>query len=136
MTPHKCAIKVRYAETDQMGVVHHSVYALYYEQARVQLLEDYDINMAKMELDTNLVLPVKSLQIDYITPAYFGETLTVHTKLKHLSKVKLVLDCELYNSQQQLINTAQVKLGITDKDSGKIRRIPDDYYTKLEGIPS
>jgi acyl-CoA thioester hydrolase len=131
---HKCKIKVRYAETDQMGVVHHSVYPIYYEQARVQMMEDNNFSMAHMEKDTNIVLPVKNINLNYMFPAYFGDELTVETIIRHASKVKLLIECNIHNQDNVLVNKAEIKLGFSDKDTGKIVRIPDYYLDKFKAL--
>lgn len=134
MSIHKCDITVRYAETDQMGVVHHSVYPVYYEQARVQMLEDNGVDMARMEIDTNIVLPVKEIKLNYIASAFFGDKLTVFTKVKHASKVKILLKAYIENQKGEKLNEFEIKLGLSDKDTGKIVRMPDNYYEQFSKL--
>jgi len=77
-------IKVRYAETDQMGVVHHSAYVVYLEAARVELLERAGLPYHVLEAQ-GLSFPVVGLGLTYRKPARFGEVLEVEVWLSDLS---------------------------------------------------
>ena len=77
-------IKVRYAETDQMGVVHHSVYAVYLEAARVDFLERAGLPYHRVEA-RGVFFPVVELGLTFRAPARFGEEVEVRTRLAELS---------------------------------------------------
>ncbi|WP_337845108.1 thioesterase family protein [Thermus sp.] len=77
-------IKVRYAETDQMGVVHHSVYAVYLEAARVDFLEGVGLPYHEVEAK-GVFFPVVELSLTFRAPARFGEEVLVRTRLAELS---------------------------------------------------
>lgn len=82
-------IKVRYAETDQMGVVHHSVYAVYLEAARVDFLERAGLPYHRVEA-RGVFFPVVELGLTFRAPARFGEVVEVRTRLAELSSRALL----------------------------------------------
>ena len=82
------SFRVRYAETDQMGVVYHGNYAQYFELGRVEWLRAMGITYKSME-DNGVMLPVISLHIDYKKSALYDDLLTVETQLKSKPLVKI-----------------------------------------------
>ena len=124
-------IKVRYVESDQMGVVHHSNYPIFFEEARVHWLENFDLAYHKLEKD-GLMLPIYDLQLKYHAPAYFGDTLTVEVILSNLRSVKLKFDYRIFNENQKLITTGSTVLVFMNAASRKPIRCPDKLYQKLK----
>ncbi len=78
------AVEVRYAETDQMGVVHHSVYVVWMEAARVEFLKRAGVPYHELE-SSGLRLPVVELGVTYRAPARFGDVVTVTCRLENLA---------------------------------------------------
>lgn len=95
-------IEVRYAESDQMGVVHHGVYPQYFEVGRVHWLQQYNLHYHKLEED-GIMLPVYDLNIKYLKSAKFGDVLTVHTYLKEIPVVKMKFYYEIFNQDAEKI---------------------------------
>ena len=120
----KSTLRVRYAETDQMGVVHHSNYAKYIELARVDWLDQLGISYKNME-QNKIILPVVSLTIKYIKPAYFDDRLTVYTFLKQKPTVKMIFDYEIYNQNNELITIASTTLAFVNSDTKKPFNCPN-----------
>lgn len=83
--------KIQYYETDQMGVVHHSNYIRWMEEARVDLMDQLGVTMTQIE-DMGMVIPVVSISCEYRTMARFGETVEVYLKLKSYNGIKLFFD--------------------------------------------
>ena len=82
MFVHETKVKVRYAETDQMGVVHHANYALYYELARTECFEACSgITYESME-SNGVMLPLLELQSKFLKPALYNQVLTVKSIVK------------------------------------------------------
>ena len=79
-------IKVRYAETDQMGYVHHSHYALYLEEARMDLLKTMGIDYAQLEKD-GIIMPVVEMRTRYSSPLRFGDSIVVEAEIALLQAV-------------------------------------------------
>lgn len=78
---HEFRVRVRYAETDQMGVVYHGNYAQYFEMGRVEWLRNLGVSYRSME-ESGIMLPVVSLTMNYKKPARYDDLLTVRTIFK------------------------------------------------------
>src|SRR4051812_39531976 len=110
MFVHESKVKVRYVETDQMGVVHHSNYAQYYELARTECFEACSgITYESMEAD-GVMLPILELHSKYLKPAFYNQILTIKCIVKTLPSIKLIVDYEIYNEAAELINTGNTVL--------------------------
>lgn len=108
-------VKVRYQETDQMGVAHHSVYPIWYEEARTNLIKSW-LNMSYSEIEKNGVLfPLSKLSCKYIKPALYEDVLTIHTYLKNVSCVKMEFEYKIFKNNE-LINIGYTEHPFVDKD--------------------
>jgi len=94
MKSHQIQVRVRYSETDQMGVVYHGNYIPYFEIGRVEWLRDKGISYKSLE-DNGIALPIVSMTLNYKKPARYDDLLTVKTKLRKHSSVKIEFDCEI-----------------------------------------
>jgi acyl-CoA thioester hydrolase len=99
-------IDVRYAETDQMGVVYHANYLVWLELGRTQLIQDLGLSYVKMEED-GIVAPVLDLQISYKKPFRYGDIATVKTWIKSVSPLRVVYGYEILNQHGDLCVTAE-----------------------------
>lgn len=129
MQQHKINLRVRYAETDQMGVVYHGNYAQYFEMGRVEWLRNKGISYKELE-KSGIMLPVVSLTMNYRKPAVYDDELTVTTKLKYLGGVKIEFDYEITNQQGDLLTTAHTVLVFVDMQTKRPVAVPD-YLEKL-----
>ncbi len=116
-------IRVGYADTDQMGIVHHSNYLKYYETARWSLFRHLGTPYKKLE-EAGFLLPVVNVQMQFLKPAYYDEILTVETLITTFKGPKLALSYKLYNEDQELINTAKVTLAFININSRKACKPP------------
>lgn len=123
-------LRVRYGETDQMGVVYYGNYALYIEQGRTEWLRELGLSYREMEV-RNIHLPVVHFSIDYKQPARYDDVLTVKTTLKKLPSVKIEFYYEIFNESKQLLVTATTILVFVDSTTGKLRKAPDYLINKL-----
>ena len=121
--------KIRYAETDQMGVVHHANYALYLEQARIDWLEKKGLDYSKLEKD-GIMLPVLKMGLEFKKPLYFGDTVRVNIKCVEEPKVRIKFSYILYNSNEELIAHAFVDLAFMSSETRRPIRCPD-YVLKI-----
>jgi acyl-CoA thioester hydrolase len=122
--------KIRYAETDQMGVVHHSNYALYLEQARIDWLEKKGLDYSKLEKD-GIMLPVLKMAFEFKKPLYFGEAVRVQISLIEEPKVRIKFDYKLYNPSNDLVATAQIELAFISTKTRKPMRCPEQLQKLL-----
>jgi acyl-CoA thioester hydrolase len=118
MREYEFTVRVRYAETDQMGVVYHGNYAQYFEMGRVDWLRNLGVSYKWME-DNGVMLPVVSLEMNYKKPARYDDILRVKTILKSQTSVKIEFDYEIYNEQNQLLTTGYSMLVFVDMKTGR-----------------
>ena len=93
---------VRYAETDQMGVVHHSVYPIWFECGRTDFIKQYGISYDELE-GLGLMLPLSSLSCEYKNPVKYGDLVLVKTRLIKTTRVRLILGYEIYAENKDLL---------------------------------
>jgi acyl-CoA thioester hydrolase len=129
MKDHQIQVRVRYSETDQMGVVYHGNYIPYFEIGRVEWLRDKGISYKSME-ESGIGLPIVSMNINYKKSARYDELLTVHTTFKSQSSVKIEFDCAIYNESDELLTTAQFILVFVSLKTGR-PTAPPDYILEL-----
>jgi acyl-CoA thioester hydrolase len=129
MDYHQIQIRVRYSETDQMGVVYHGNYAQFFEVGRVEWLRNKGISYKWME-ENGIMLPVVSLTMNYKKPARYDELLTLKTIFKNKTSVKIEFDYELYNESDELLTTGNSILVFVDMKTGK-PIAPPEYIVKI-----
>ncbi|WP_373058693.1 acyl-CoA thioesterase [Zunongwangia sp. H14] len=130
MKSHTSHVKVRYAETDQMGVVHHGNYAQYLEIARIDWLDTLGISYKKMEAN-GIMLPVYELNCKFLRSATFDEHLKIETRLKEKPGVRISFEYSIFNEQGELLTTAYTVLVFMDSKSKKPVRCPALILEKL-----
>lgn len=118
MKEHQIQVRVRYSETDQMRVVYHGNYVPYFEMGRVEWLRNKGISYKSLE-ENGIALPIVSMTINYKKPARYDDLLTVITKFKGQSSVKVEFDCEIRNENDELLTTAHFLLVFVDVKLGK-----------------
>ncbi len=123
MKEHQIQVRVRYSETDQMSVVYHGNYVPYFEMGRVEWLRNKGISYKSLE-ESGIALPIVSMTINYKKPARYDDLLTVITKFKGQSSVKVEFDCEIRNENDELLTTAHFLLVFVDVKLGKAIQPP------------
>jgi acyl-CoA thioester hydrolase len=123
-------IRVRYAETDQMGFVYYGNYATYFEVARVEMLRRLGFTYKKLE-EEGVLLPVLDFSIKYIRPAYYDDLLFIKTMIKEVPGARIKFSYETLNEKKDLLNIADTTLVFVDKKSGRPRAAPDDLSGAL-----
>ena len=140
-------IIARYAETDQMGVVHHSVYPIWYEVARTEFAKKYILPYSQAE-KIGIMMPVAELTSKYYKSAHFGEDLVIETSVEELGKAYVVMKQNIMRNDELLVEvkTKIVFVGVQIKSEsdgcplgngvvvGKPQRIPDFWKSKLEQL--
>ena len=133
---HEYFLDVRYYETDQMGIVHHSNYIRYFECGRTAMLKDFGLPMEKIEA-AGVMLPVVSVSCRYRTPAKLGDTLRIVSSMDSVPQAKLVVKSEIYNPDGMLVCDGEVVIGFIDADSRRPIRCPKDiteFFEKLINV--
>ncbi|WP_452221042.1 acyl-CoA thioesterase [Lacinutrix salivirga] len=123
-------IRVRYAETDQMGVVHHGNYALYLEMGRTEWLRKLGISYKSME-ENGVMLPVISMSLNFKKSAYYDAIIKVKTQLKKTPSVKIEFDYEITNEANEILVTATTVLAFINMKTKRPMKCPDYILHKL-----
>ena len=125
-------IRVRYAETDQMGIVYHSNYFLYFESARAEAIRQLGFTYAEMEKN-GTVMPVADLHCRFLRPALYDDLLTVKTTLKELpAHHKIVFYHEVFNEMNELLASGKITLSFMEARTMKPANMPGALLEKLK----
>lgn len=116
-------IRVRYAETDRMGLLHHANYLVYFEQARTDLLRKIGRNYKDLE-DQGFFLVLVRIEVKYKSPAYYDDVLTIRTTVTRTTPVRLEHAYTVVNAAGKLLAEGATTLACVDRD-GKIQAMPD-----------
>ncbi len=106
---HKTKLRVRYSETDKMGVVYHGNYIQYFEVGRVEYMRNIGVIYAELEKQ-GIGMPVVNINIDYLLPAPYDEELTIETWIESLPTSKIVFHNKAVNSTGKVVCKARVTL--------------------------
>lgn len=125
-------LRVRYSETDQMGVVYHSNYFPYFESARAEAIRKLGITYADME-KTGIIMPVVDVHCRYLRPAKYDDLLTIKTILQELpAHHKIEFHQEVYSPKGELLVTARIILYFIEAGTMKKTTMPTSLLKKLE----
>jgi acyl-CoA thioester hydrolase len=121
---------VRFAETDLMGIVHHSQYIVWMEEGRSDLMRRKGFTFDQWER-VGIAFAVSELQLRYHAPARYGERVTVRTRVESLRSRQIVFGYEIVNADSgQALVTGTVKLIVVDKQN-QVRTIPPEVQRLL-----
>jgi acyl-CoA thioester hydrolase len=132
MNEHQVQVRVRYSETDQMGVVYHGNYIPFFEIGRVEWLRDKGISYKSLE-ESGIALPIVSMTLNYKKPARYDDLLTVKTKLKKYSGVKIEFECEIWSEQGELLTMANFLLVFVDLKTSR-PLVPPSYILEIVNV--
>jgi acyl-CoA thioester hydrolase len=125
-------VRVRYAETDQMGVVYHGHYFQYFEVARAESIRQLGFTYADME-KAGVIMPVVDVQCRYIRPAVYDDLLTIKVILKELPvHHKIEFYQEVFNEKKELLASGKVILYFIEAKTMKRTTMPEALKMKLE----
>ena len=116
-------IRVRYAETDRMGLLHHANYLVYFEQARTDLLRQAGGNYKELE-DRGFFLVITKVEVKYKSPAHYDDELTIRTTVTRTTPVRLEHKYEVFRGDGRLVCEGATTLACVDKD-GKLQAMPE-----------
>ncbi len=128
---HETEIRVRYAETDKMGIVHHSNYLIWFEAGRSELCRARGFSYKQMEEQDNALMVVAETYCRYKSPAYYEDVLTVRTQVAEIRSRSIRFIYEIYrNSDDTLLAEGETLHLVTDENK-KVKLIPDIYRERL-----
>lgn len=131
MFTNKIEFRVRYSETDQMGIVYHGNYAQYLEMGRIEWLRKLGISYKKME-EEGIMLPVISLCLNYKKSAFYDDIIQVTTKLKKLPSAKIEFEYIIENEKGEILTLGETTLAFIDMKSGRPMRCPKYLLDQLQ----
>ena len=124
--PFETTFPVRYAETDQMGIVHHATYIIYCEEGRSAMCRARGRDYADMER-AGFGLALMQLEARYLAPAHYGEQITVRTWIDEVRSRTITFGYEiLAAATRQVLVTARTQL-VCVRTDGKVASIPPDW---------
>jgi len=127
-----CKVKVRYAETDQMKVLHHSLWPVYWEVARGAFMESLGFPYGELEKEQGIYFPVISVGAEIQSPAYYDDEIELRCKVAELGRVKLRFHYEGWRGET-LLARGHSQHGVIDLD-WKVVKLPTEVRGALDSI--
>ena len=124
---HETDIRVRYAETDQMGIVHHSNYLIWFEAGRSDLCRARGFSYKEMEEVDNALLVVAETYCRYKSPAYYEDIITVRVKLGEMRSRSLRFLYQVHRRSDDTIIAEGETLHVVTDQNKRVRVLPDVY---------
>jgi len=131
---HDATVRVRYAETDQMGVVYHANYLIWFEVGRVELMRALGFEYKLMEIEDDCFIVVAEVSCRYLHPARYDELLRVRTRISDAGNRIVRYSYELLrDSDDSILATGASTHVICGKD-GKPKQLPKKYREKFRAL--
>jgi acyl-CoA thioester hydrolase len=127
MIQNEITFRVRYAEVDRMGYVHHGNYAAYFEMGRTELMRTYGIVYKELE-DEGILLPLSEFRVKYYKPAIYDEELILLTKLQEPTGVRMIFEYFLFNKNKELLSEGITPLVFVDRENRRPIRPPKKFF--------
>jgi len=124
-------MRIRYGETDQMGVAYYGNYAQYFEVGRVEALRAIGMTYRSME-EKGVMLPVSEFFVKYLASAKYDDEITVVTAITSVEGARIRFDYQLFNEENKCLAKAHTVLVFVNKDSMRPMGAPEDFLSILE----
>ena len=124
-------LDVRYYETDQMGIVHHSNYIRYFECGRSAMMAEIGLPIEMIE-QAGIMLPIVAVECRYKRPAKMGDRIRIVSIIDKVPTAKMVVRSEIYNQKDELLVEGSVTLGFIDAQTRRPVRCPQNFVSLLE----
>jgi acyl-CoA thioester hydrolase len=124
---HDAAIRVRYAETDQMGVVYHANYLIWFEVGRVELIRALGIEYKKMEIEDDCHIVVAEANCRYLHPARYDERLRVRTKIAEAKNRTIRFYYEIFRAHDDKLLATGETVHVICGSNGRPKLLPEKY---------
>ncbi len=122
--------KVRFVDTDMMGVVHHSNYFKWFETARTSYLKAAGVSLWDL-MDDDYSFPISDVRCTYKVSAKYDDDLKIYTKLLEITKAKMIFSYQIVRTSDDILLAEGYTCNIFTKVTGKVTRLPDKYYLKI-----
>lgn len=124
-------IRVRYSETDKMGYVYYGNYPAYFEVGRAEAMRELGMTYRDME-DKGIMMPIASMHVKYIRPAYYDDLLTVRTTVKDFPASRMHFYYEVFNDKEKVITTGETILAFVNMESQRPCAAPGWFTEALK----
>ena len=124
-------LRVRYAETDQAGVVYHSNYLIWFEVGRVELCRDHGFNCRDMERDADAQLPVTEARVRYRHPARYDDEIIIRTRVSSLRSRAIAFAYQIVRAMDEMLVAEGETDHVVMNKEGRARTFPPDYAGQL-----
>jgi acyl-CoA thioester hydrolase len=125
-------LRVRYADTDKMGVVYYGKYFEYFEVARTEMLREYGLPYAELEA-SGVMLPVSEASAKYFKGAKYDDLLKITCRMPHRPSPKMEISYEVRRGESnELLATGETTLVFVDAATGRPVRPPKRYTDRVE----
>jgi acyl-CoA thioester hydrolase len=128
---HETTIRVRYAETDQMGVVYHCNYLVWFEVGRVELMRSLGFDYKRMELDDDTYIVVGDACCRYHHPARFDELLTVRSRILEVKSRTVKFGYDIFRQEDQKLLASGHTIHVACRRDGRVRHFPEKFKNTL-----
>ncbi|HAE67899.1 MULTISPECIES: acyl-CoA thioesterase [Sphingobacterium] len=123
-------IRVRYAETDQMGYVYYGNYAAFYEIARTEMLRSTGISYKELE-EMGVMLPVTEMKTKYLKPGKYDDLITIRVTIRQKPAVRIIFEYELFNESGELLNQGETTLVFVNMEKNRPCMPPQVFLDKM-----
>ena len=131
MVWHETQIRVRYAETDKMGIVHHANYLVWFELGRSEICRAKGFSYKDMEEKENALMVVAEAYCRYKSPAYYEDELIIRTKIEEMRSRSMRFVYEIFRASDQMLLAEGETLHVVTDTNKKVRSIPTVYREML-----
>ena len=128
---HEIEIRVRYAETDKMGIVHHSNFAVWFEVGRSEYCRARGFSYLEMEEEEDALMVVAEIYCRYKSPAFYEDVLTVRTRVAEVRSRSLRFVYEVFRASDEKLLAEGETLHVVTNAAKKVRSLPENYKEKL-----
>lgn len=124
-------IRVRYAETDKMGIVHHSNYPVWFEIGRSEYCRTRGFSYLEMEEKDNALLVVAEIYCRYKSPAYYEDEITIRTKIGEIRSRSIRFIYEIFRERDETVLAEGETHHVVTGQDKRVRKLPEIYKQKL-----
>jgi len=125
--------RVRFVETDLMGVVHHANYLRWFEMGRVAYLRAAGVELNEL-MAAGYVFPITEVQCKYKNSAKFDDEFEIQTTMTDFSKAKMAFSYAVVRKNDGLVLAVGKTQNVFTNMAGKITRLTDEYYNKIDSL--
>ncbi len=133
MSPFSFPVRIYYEDTDSGGVVYYANYLKYMERARTEWLRSLGFEQDQMVKDEGVIFAVRSVTVDYNSPAYFNDELEVVTSTQKVGRASISLRQDIYRiGEKRLLCSGTVKIASLHSETFKPVPLPEKLYKKID----